>query len=440
VSLRDMTLLFKVALGLLCLVAYAILPRATARLADRRFHLLITLLWIATRIGLFCAIYLVLRIPVGSDVRDYYYPEALHAKAGEVVYRDFSTNYAPAFPYLVAFVLRLWNSGAAIVLSTVIMEGAAFIVWLRAVRGMWPEPVYRRFAIFYVLSALVILNVGVAGQNQAWISLVLGTAVLLYRNRRCTLAAGVAGLSIVLVKFLPLLFIPAFLRRSSKPFRLAAAALLPSLAVYGVLFAKGLDVLQPVRTQGAEITCGNLPYLLTLFFSLRNEPAHTASTLFAILALGALSIYLLSLPSALTVRQIIFAMVVLATSCPLVYRKFYPAYLVIVWAPFSVVAALDPSLWSGLRLGMLNLAGSLDPSLWFRLVDDNQGHLELWQLVPLLRGSGGSGRLYVFGGIELVLLTFYVWYFLSAWKLLRDDACQEWKMRSRLPDVRGLRD
>lgn len=419
-----MVVFLKLAIALVCFGGYLTVAssKRVQGLSERRFHILIAALWLMTRVGLYCTVFLIFKMNVGSDVTGFYFPEGQHAMRGQIVYRDFASSYSPVFPYLIALILSVWNSAKAIVLASIFIEGLSLVVWLRVGRALWPEREYRIQALLYVLSAFAILDVAVAGQNQAWVALLLGTTVLFYQRRNTWAAAVVAGLPIILIKFLPLLYVPAFLRRGSKPVQMAVASLLFPVALVCVLLAKGIDAIQPIRLQASLITSGNLPYLASFLVSLDSGTAGLLAQFAALLILGAVSVYLFTRPGKLSAREIVFSIVILALTCALTNKKFFSTYLMMAFAPLCAVVAADQSrMWSAVHFGVFNVVASLEPSLWFRLMHATERHSNLFQLLPPLRDGGELWNFYMFLGVELLLLTCYSYYLVKAWTLLRND-------------------
>src|SRR5690606_31793262 len=45
----------------------------------------------------------------------FFFGKAIHAKVGEMVYRDFWSYHAPLFPYIISMPLFIWHTAKAIV-------------------------------------------------------------------------------------------------------------------------------------------------------------------------------------------------------------------------------------------------------------------------------------------------------------------------------------
>ena len=92
--MHDGIIFAKLGIALICAVFCALLVRSSrvAALPDRRFDQFILLLWGVTRLGLFCAVFVIAGMQVTSDASGVYYPQGLAALAGKTVYRDFKSS------------------------------------------------------------------------------------------------------------------------------------------------------------------------------------------------------------------------------------------------------------------------------------------------------------------------------------------------------------
>jgi len=94
----------------------------------------------------FVIIYLVLGEEARWDVA-MFYDSVQGALAGGWVYRDFDTAYSPLFPYIIALPVLIWNSGKAIILFMILVEGLVLRATMQWSRH--PESLY--IAILYLL-------------------------------------------------------------------------------------------------------------------------------------------------------------------------------------------------------------------------------------------------------------------------------------------------
>src|SRR5262249_23130104 len=120
----------------------------------------------------------------------------------------------------------------------------------------------RRASIYYVTSALPLLNVAVEGQNQIWVAMFFAIAFWLMVKGRTIAASIVLSLPFVVVKLLALLGAPAFLASGERRIvRILSFAVVP-LLVFGALIAGGVDVLLPLRLESADQSSGNVPFVV----------------------------------------------------------------------------------------------------------------------------------------------------------------------------------
>ena len=110
-----------------------------------------------------------------------------------------------------------------------------------------------------MLQPLVLWEVCIDGKNQACISLLLAIALFLI-VRREVLSGMSYGLSLVVVKSLPLIFLPALFVGARKRTVWGVAAMAFPILVYGAFILRSIDVTMPLRVEGSMSTPGNLPY------------------------------------------------------------------------------------------------------------------------------------------------------------------------------------
>jgi hypothetical protein len=416
-------LLAKLGVGLLTVLSYVIVAQQDylADLSNRLFHAFISFVWLVTRPGLFVLVFLLLRMDVVSDVVGGYYPEGHHVMAGETVYRDFDCPYAPAFPYLIQAILRIDDSPKAIVFTSILTEGIALFLWSSAIRRAWDLRTYRRMTLLYVFSVLIIIDVALAGQNQIWVASLLGAAVYFVTRDRRLLSAFAAGLPVVLVKILPLIYLPAILKFRCKGLYTAAVALALPVCVYAVLLANGINALQPLKLQGSLITSGTLPYLLTAVIP-QDGAFALLSRAIPFGALLVLSAYFFFRGGELTARQVVFRLAIITLAVPLVSPKFSTNYMVMAFFPICAIAASEvPGVRSALFFGLFNLVAALEPSLWFRWLHGEEHYSRLPEVWTRVQRTGDVPFLWLFLALELVLIAQYVYYLRAAFRMLHES-------------------
>lgn len=244
-------------------LAFFPLPRKLLSASQRNFDALYLALIVSSRVLLFGLIFLVLHVGPRGDVLGYYYPEASRALHGALVYRDFTSSYAPLFSYIGAAILRLKNSPLALIAFTILVETCSIPIWFAAIRSSCPEPAFRRGALLYLVQPLMLFNVAIDGGNNAWIALSLAFT-LFYLARHRDAAAGVSySISLIAVKFLPLIFAPLLFLSARRRLAWTAGFLLPTLAVFGLFAAKHANILQPFQQEGNAQLGGSLPLLFS---------------------------------------------------------------------------------------------------------------------------------------------------------------------------------
>ncbi len=222
-----------VPLGALWLVVAPRLPGLGTRRAP-----LTWLTWFATRV-VFAFVIWGLLGHQGIDQRFFFLPQARHALAGQLPYRDFPSAYGPLFAPLLALAVAALGSSGPFVLFLL----ADFAAWrtLAAAEGESSEAAW----LWAAVPALSYLTVRYA-QDEAL------AAAFLHAAR----AGLLIGLGLLVTK--PLFLLPALPLLLAAPRRRAVAAWasLPVALVYGVLLALRAPVWQPLVLEGANFGVG----------------------------------------------------------------------------------------------------------------------------------------------------------------------------------------
>jgi hypothetical protein len=202
-----------------------------------------------------------------SDAGLFYIDQARHVLAGEMPYRDFDSSYSFLFPVILAPAVAIWNSIGAVVLVMTVMETVMLWLYLRASPGAGSPTAYRT-AFLYSVSPISTYWCALTGYNGSIIALFAMASLLLADRRRNIGAATTAVVGFLLSKLLMALTFPAvicFERRGS----IVRGAVLIGLwaATIGGPFLAGINTLQPIAREMANITAGNLWFLLSPFVS-----------------------------------------------------------------------------------------------------------------------------------------------------------------------------
>lgn len=353
------------------------------------------------------AYFVFLRLPAQSDLISVYYPQFKTALAGGWIYRDFASSYAPAFPYLGAFVIKLWDAPQAFILVTIVLEAASLWGWLRVAASGSDRPLFRRAAVYYVTASLALFNVALDGQNQVWVSVFLAAAVIFLSRQKWFLSGLAVGASIICVKFLPLMFAPAFICTAKKKAHWTLGLLLLPILVYGYLSWNGIDWLLPFRAEAADHTSGNLLFVWRGLLGIRS-PVEDLLTVTMFITMFLLATRFLHAALAQELLVISLLSVILLTLL-LFSKKAYTNYLLVAFFPICLTAAAGKrdaiNAW---LFGCFNGAALMEPSLWFRWMQKGEmsAILGSWSVNP--------SHLVIFLICEFILIGAYLIYLAKA--------------------------
>jgi hypothetical protein len=322
----------------------ALCYKSAFRIDQRRFDKLFLLLFAISRFGLFGLVFLVAHIAPRGDVPGIYVPEALLRLHGGIPYLSFQSSYAPLHSYLDALICSVVPGALGLIFHAIAAEVIAVFFWIKAGRALFTDNQVRIASILYFFSPVSLQFVAVDGQNNANISLFLALSIFLLLRRRDVLSGICFALSICVVKFLPLVWLPAFLTYCPRRLRWLVGMLVPVLLVYGYfgLFLH-TPLLVPFTAEGGMKSAGTLPYWIEgitghdfgkHIWDLLLLAALGCTLLRDILASRKLQDDLTSHVRALIVSLPLYLVVLMALA-----KKSWPTYSVIILFPLAVLIA-----------------------------------------------------------------------------------------------------
>ncbi len=388
------------------IAAVATSVRRFHEMADGAFDRLVLWACIVSRLGLYCLVFLVLRIAPRGDIPAYYVPEGLSVLRGALPYRDFISSYAPLHPYLDAAVLRLWPSALAIILLAIAAECLLLPVWLKLGRRLFVERQLRTAAMLYLASGVSLQFVVIDGQDNVIIALLVAVALLFLYRQRAALSGIVAGLSVVLIKFLPLLYVPAFVAAARRRGRwLAGFAVVTGLG-YGAFAALGAPLLEPLKMEASLTGAGNLPYLVESVMGVKLPASlEDGVVLVALLAvLGVVAAVLRGAEDDARLRVLLFATAALTLTLVLLSKKSWPPYLMLALFPMCLSIYRERFSWMRAALfGGFGAVAIVEHSYWSSLFGQETS------LGTHRRLMAGDPMAVVMLGLQVLLLSGYGW-------------------------------
>jgi hypothetical protein len=408
----QQTLIARVALGLVAAVASVLLADASRliSLPQRRFDRTLYGLFAASRLGLFSLVFLVLRIAPRGDVPAYYFDQALQVLAGRLPYRDFVSSYAPLHPYLGAGLISLWRTPLAIMLFSLLVELLLLPLWMRAGREFLAETELRVAALLYLASPISLQFVAIDGQDNVVIAVLIAFAVLLILRSRWFAAGAVMGFSVAAIKFLPLLYGPAFLVAIPRRLRFVLGGVLVLGAVYGGFLLLQTPILGPLAAERELVSAGDLPYVVEAVFGIALPVRLTdGCLLLCLIALFAcIGRAAHRAPIEGRMRVLAFGMGALTLALLAFSKKSWPPYLMLALFPICLsVAGEAASRWRR-RLRIAAFAGFsvvavAEHSYWASLLSQFSS-IQFHQALLARRPDA-----FILLGMELLLVAGYLW-------------------------------
>ena len=415
----QQTLIARAALGVFAgAVSIAACSSASLRrLPGPRFDRLAILAFFLSRFGFFGLVFFVLRIAPRGDIPGYYWPEANSVLHDLLPYRDFVTSYAPLHPYLDAAAIRIWHSPLAIIFLAILAEAALLPLWLRFGRAFLSETEIRTGTLLYLSSAASLQFVAIDGQDTVIVGVFLALSFFFLVRRKEFLSGASLGAAVATIKFLPLLYVPAFFLSLPKRWRWVAGMAIPILAVYGAFAAMRLPILLPLQREGNIRGAGNLPYLIESLLGVTFP-----SRLWDVLLLVILAILFFVLARAahgaspaVRLRVMTFSLAALTLALLLFSKKSWSSYLMLTLFPICLLIDVRRRLHL-IGFALVGVIAVVEHSYWASIlaqVAAPQFHHELLSARPASL---------IFLLIELLLLVAYAWLFALSVQRIRTVA------------------
>ena len=361
---------------------------------------------------LFLALYVLGHQEPTSDVPTFYVPAARAALAGQVPFRDFVSSYAPLFPYVGAALVAVWDSGKVFALFATVLNAVTLVLWHRSAR-IYSDPRTTRTSTVLFASCGHVIVQGLLGTNQCWIAAAVAASTLMIMRERIAAAGFIQAVAACTTKLLAHLFWPVFWICTPHRARWLAAAVIPTAALYLLFIAIGAgpNLLHPLTFEAAQLSSGNLPYLLDLFLANFTSERRILDGLTATALASALGwLYWQTRAVAPKDRSALLpaALMLIGLTLMIFSKKSFTGYVMFVMYPLALMLASGGRPRVAFLLGF-NVLLVAEPSLWFRLHGSNVG-LRNW----LDTGSGPVIAAFV--GLDLVLLGCYVY---LAWLSVR---------------------
>lgn len=325
---------------------------------------------ILLRIIPYIVVYLVYGYQAQADVSGAFFPWAVAAADGQVVYHDFQNDYGPLFPYVLGFSVRLWQDPRAVILTMLAVDLGTLIAtyWLFAKEMILPQ---RTFAsLLYLLSPATFILILLGGQEDVWLWGATVFVIALILRAKPFMAGMAAALGLLLTKaFLLLYILPLLLITPRQTRYLGGLAALGLIALLPMWLIIGPDLWMPLR-QASNWSPPNIWFLLnaaTGGIVAVNTPGLTYISLLLV-ALGN-CLFMWQHRAAFSNSAGAYAAAWTFVFClfMLLSPKSFGNYAGIFLLPltFLIVQKRD-KLGFGLMV-LLNILVSIQPSLWFRI-------------------------------------------------------------------------
>lgn len=425
--MTDPVLIFKLLVGSIYGLAVLSIARTSIlyRIPSRCFDMGIYGWAFMSRMGVFCALFMVFGLAPQGDLPAYYYPQIAEAMRGKLIYRDFYSSYGPFFPYILVAITRIWNDLRGVILFAICLELFSLPLWMSIARNMFNEVTARRATILYLLSPIPFWCTVVSGTNQVWMSFFLALAFLFLLKRRPVVSGFVISVSMLTVKVLTLLFVPILALGTlqwrslggaeDRPrnnwfaaFSFLCACFLPLAVIFALLWHHGANLLTPIWWETQQVSSGNVPYLVSLFGLSPVGVFGNYYTLICVMALTGLFLWSMWNNCGDNPACWIWLSVAVLFTFMILMKKSNSWYLAIAFFPICLTIATSSFRLKDLvAFSLLGLVSILEPSLWFRWLGAHELIAIVQKGIPLIKGIS-------FLFVELLLVSCYGYFLCRA--------------------------
>lgn len=408
-------LLVKTAISIISVIAILLFiysePWSFVRNLQRQPQTIL-LFFVVCRVIPYIAIYLVIGLSAQSDVIAYFWPQALQAQQGQLVYRDFGSHYSPFFAYILAGAIFLWNDPRAIVLLMVIIEGLALLVTYLLFFKETRNPGCIRAALIYLMLPAPFLLKLLGGQEEVWMWLAAMPFFWFAIQGRPLLAASVAMVGFLVTKalFVLVLILPILVMRKPLMYMTGLGAI-GSITFLPLWFFVGNDLFMPL-SEGSSVSPPNLWFTINALsgglIPLGN-PVLSFTGLGLTLALSCMFFWVHREQICDSIQGYAIGWIFLFCCLMLLSPKSLGNYVAIYLMPLTFLVVLLHDRFAFYLMLVLNVLASIQTSLWYRLGSPTHTNFSFLTNIPeLLDFTMQLGMLMIFA-----LLMYRSWLWLS---------------------------
>jgi len=250
-----------------------------------------------------------------------------------------------------------------------LIEASILPLWFKVGRMFAMERDIRIASVLYFFCPVSFQFALIDGQNSVAIAACIVLAMLLLSRNKVALCGVLVGLSIITVKFLPLLYVPSFVRASAQRVRWLLGFTATLVAGYSFFLLRHAPIFQPLLFEGGMRTSGNLPYLVEAVAGV-TLPARiwdllVIAVLFSIFIFSGLKKHERTIP--IDLNYLTSTMLAFTFSLLLLAKKSAPAYMMMVLFPLCLLLSATTRLRRCFGLSFLVIAIA-EPSIWFTLL------------------------------------------------------------------------
>ncbi|OLS23336.1 MAG: hypothetical protein HeimC3_25000 [Candidatus Heimdallarchaeota archaeon LC_3] len=221
-------------------------------ISNNAFYGISTIIYIVTRFVSLFVIFFLLNRQGPGDLFTTFYPQALHALSGKIIYLEFDSAFSPGFPYLLGLAIFILNHYLTIILFYIIFDFLTLVISVKFILPLLKINNLRLFLWFYLFCPLGWIFVVYWVQDDIILAFVITLSLILILNKKENETIVLFGLSFVFTKLLSLIFFLPIFTLFSRPIRGIILTGTIIIIAYLPLILIGVDIFYPIKAGTLE--------------------------------------------------------------------------------------------------------------------------------------------------------------------------------------------
>ncbi len=410
-------ILFKLICSIILIIAYFLIKKfyqaQTGNTKLFGFNLSIHAIFLLSRLSFFATIFLIGNVEPTSDLAFYWW-QGHKVLQGKTVYNEIFSSYSLFFPYIVAGLIKIYDSAKLFIFVNIFIEWLSFYTWQKIALHYFDKPFINQVSLVYTFSAIPFLNTTLLGQNQIWLSLFIAWAYLLLLEKKAVQAGVALAVGFMCTKVLILVAAPLLFGISKQRWIFTGVVVVLVVTYVIIPLAYHVNIFFPIQKESQGFTNGNLWYLLNWSGQRPDKWIMMAQTLVLLTLLsGTILCFFYKVyqnyPTKDWSYYFIPTFALLFLIILLFSKKSYLNYMTIIAFPFLLhYLSTKQKTLHLLLFFAFNCLYAVQPSIWFKTLIAYSKKISIVNFFTSPSITLATQLSVV--GIELITMTFYAYF------------------------------